>query len=129
REGGTLSTSAAVAQASFEGLRVLLAEDNTTNQKIAVRILEKLRCRVGAAANGAEAVAMANDFHYDLILMDVQMPEMDGCQATAIIRASEGPQKHTPIIALTANVLEADREACVKAGMDDFLGKPMRRED
>ena len=128
-EGGTQPTATAVRHAEFPGLRVLLAEDNITNQKIAARMLEQLRCRVGVAANGAEAVEMAHSFPYDLILMDVQMPEMDGFEAAAKIREIEGVGKHTPIIALTANVMESDREACARAGMDDFLGKPLKRDE
>ena len=127
---GTPSASATARQHPvFEGLRVLVAEDNVTNQKIAARMLEKLRCQADVVADGAEAVRMARDFPYDLILMDVQMPEMDGYQASIRIREMEGPENHTPIVALTANVMEADREACTKAGMDDFLAKPVRRDD
>jgi PAS domain S-box-containing protein len=126
-EGDAMPTAAAVEQARFDGLRVLLAEDNSTNQLIGIRMLEKLGCRVGAAANGAEAVAMARDFPYDLILMDMQMPEMDGLEATVKIREMGGGFTRLPIVALTANVLESDREACTRAGMDGFLTKPIRR--
>jgi PAS domain S-box-containing protein len=117
------------AEANFDGLRVLLAEDNSTNQLIGVRMLEKLRCRVGVAANGTEAVAMVRDFPYDLILMDMQMPEMDGLEATREIRAMGGDRLGLPIVALTANAMESDREACLRAGMDAFLSKPLKRVD
>jgi two-component system sensor histidine kinase/response regulator len=109
--------------------RVLLAEDNVVNQKVAVRILERLHAQVEVAANGVEALAAANRVAFDLILMDCQMPEMDGFQATAAIRASQGPSRKTPIIALTANAMQGDRERCVDAGMDDYLPKPVRSDE
>ena len=124
-----MPTAAAAEQARFDGLRVLLAEDNSTNQLIGIRMLEKLGCRVGVAANGAEAVTMARDFPYDIILMDMQMPEMDGLEATVKIRELGGEFTHLPIVALTANVMESDREACTRAGMDGYLSKPIRRNE
>jgi CheY-like chemotaxis protein len=128
-EGGAIPTAAAVEQATFGGLRVLIAEDNSTNQRIIVRMLTKLDCRVGIAANGLEAVTMAKDFPFDVILMDMQMPEMDGLEASARIRELGGPHAGLPIIALTANAMESDREACMRAGMDDFLAKPVKRDE
>jgi len=113
-------------------LRVLLAEDNVVNQKVAARMLEKLGIRVDVANNGLEAVRMCLQFHYDLILMDCQMPEMDGYAATREIRrlqALSASPRGVPIIALTANTLEGDRERCLEAGMSDFLGKPIRQQD
>ena len=113
-------------------LRVLLAEDNVVNQKVAARMLEKLGIRVDVANNGLEAVRMCLQFRYDLILMDCQMPEMDGYAATREIRrlqALSASPRGVPIIALTANTLEGDRERCLDAGMSDFLGKPIRQQD
>jgi PAS domain S-box-containing protein len=114
------------------GLRVLLAEDNVVNQKVAARMLEKLGARVDVANNGLEAVRMCLQFRYDLILMDCQMPEMDGYAATREIRrlqALSSTPAGIPIIALTANTLEGDRERCLDAGMSDFLGKPIRQQE
>ena len=105
--------------------RVLVAEDNSTNQILARALLEKLGCHVHFAANGIEAVSMAESFSYDLILMDCQMPEMDGYEATAIIRAKQSPEKNPPIVAFTADVLESDRVRCIQAGMDGHLSKPV----
>jgi CheY-like chemotaxis protein len=105
--------------------RVLLAEDNVVNQKVATRMLEKLGCRIDVVANGLEAVEAVKRVPYDLILMDCQMPELDGFGAAARIREHERPGRRTPIVALTASVLESDRKRCLAAGMDDFLAKPV----
>lgn len=107
--------------------RVLLAEDNIVNQKVATRLLEKLGCRVDVAANGREALAMWQALPYDVVFMDCQMPEMDGYEATRAMRRDE-PGRHTPVIALTANAMTEDREACLRAGMDDHISKPIRAQ-
>jgi len=108
--------------------RVLLAEDNIVNRKLACRLLEKLGCRVDVAANGREALAMWQAVPYDLVFMDCQMPEMDGYEATRVIRREESG-RHTPVIALTANSMPGDREECLRAGMDAHLSKPIRPEE
>jgi CheY-like chemotaxis protein len=108
--------------------RVLLAEDNAVNARIVVKMLERLGCRVDIAVNGRDAVAMWRNGNYSLILMDCQMPELDGLAATAQIRELEGTEAHVPIVALTANAMSADRELCIAAGMDDYITKPIARE-
>jgi PAS domain S-box-containing protein len=111
------------------GRRVLVAEDNPVNQKLAVRILEKFGCRVDVARNGREAVAMAERFPYDLIFMDCRMPEMDGFEASREIRSRGSVGARVPITALTAHAVAGAREECLEAGMDDFLTKPVRPAD
>jgi CheY-like chemotaxis protein len=109
---------------------ILVVEDNAVNQKVAVRLLEKLGCRVDVAANGREALAMLSQLAYHVVLMDCQMPEMDGFAATAAIRQLElSTGRHVPIIAMTANAMQGDRERCLAAGMDGYLSKPMRADD
>ncbi len=109
----------------FEGLRVLLAEDNLVNQKVATGLLRQMGCQVEIANNGLEAVTMARDNEYGLVLMDCRMPEMDGLEATRQIR--EFAQK-LRVVALTANAMPEDREACFEAGMNGFLAKPINRD-
>jgi two-component system sensor histidine kinase/response regulator len=108
-------------------LRILVAEDNSVNQMLAVRLLEKRGHRVYVAGNGLEAVAALDKENYDLVLMDVQMPEMDGLEATIAIRQKEKASgRRQPIIALTAHAMKGDSERCLAAGMDGYLSKPIR---
>ena len=111
--------------------RVLLVEDNPINQDVAVAMLEGLGCTVETAGDGGEAVRRLGAASYDLVLMDCHMPEMDGLEATRRIRSEEAStgRSPTPIVALTANAMEGDREACLAAGMDDYLSKPFGSED
>jgi two-component system, sensor histidine kinase and response regulator len=107
--------------------RVLVAEDNVVNQKVAVRMLEKLGCRVDVATNGLEAVEATGRIAYHCVFMDCQMPEMDGYDATRAIRQREAlTGVHIPIIAMTANAMESDRELCLRVGMDDYAAKPVQ---
>jgi PAS domain S-box-containing protein len=106
-------------------LDVLLVEDNAVNRKLATRLLEKLGHRVNEAHDGAAAVAMSAGHAYDVILMDMQMPVMDGLDATRAIRSRERDGQHVPIIALTANAMSGDRERCIDAGMDGYVSKPI----
>jgi two-component system sensor histidine kinase/response regulator len=111
-------------------LRILVAEDNAVNQRLATRLLEKRGHRVVVAANGREALAAVDKEKFDLILMDVQMPEMDGFEATAAIRAREKTNGvRLPVIAMTAHAMKGDRERCLEAGMDGYLAKPIRPQE
>ncbi|MEW6279546.1 MAG: response regulator [Candidatus Eremiobacterota bacterium] len=114
---------------NLEGLRVLVAEDNPVNQKVVTRMLERAGCRIHTVGNGKEALHSYSQFSFDVVLMDVQMPEMDGLQATEAIRRVEVERGfRTPIIALTANAMEGDRERILAAGLDDYLPKPIRSD-
>lgn len=110
-------------------LNVLVVEDNVINQKVVVRMLERLGIMPVVAVNGLEAVRAAAAQPFHLILMDVQMPEMDGLEATRVIRGPGGQQERSVIIALTANAMLGDRERCLDAGMDDYLAKPIKQQD
>ncbi len=114
---------------SRRGLRILLAEDNIINQKVAVHILEKYGHKVFVANNGQEVLQALKKEHFDLILMDVQMPKMDGFETTASIREKEKKTGfHMPIIAMTAHAMKGDRERCLDSGMDDYIAKPLKAE-
>jgi len=107
--------------------RLLLAEDNPTNRKVALAMLSGAGYDVDTVPDGAAAVAALTARNYDAILMDCQMPELDGYEATAAIRAQEGKLRHTPIIAMTAGARREDKERCLAAGMDAYLAKPVSR--
>jgi len=115
----------------FSGVpvRVLVAEDNAVNQKVAVRMLERVGLRPDLAADGREAVEMCAMLPYDLIFMDCQMPEMDGYTAAAAIRKQQRSDRQVAIIAMTAEAMEGSRERCIEAGMDDYIAKPVRLDD
>lgn len=112
-------------------LRILVAEDNPVNQRLATRLLEKRGHRVALVGNGREALASLERETFDLVLMDVQMPEMDGIEATQALREREGQNggAHCPVIALTAHAMKGDREKCIEAGMDGYLSKPIRPQE
>ena len=109
-------------------LRVLVAEDNLVNQKVAVRFLSRLGYQAAVANNGREALQALDESKYDLVLMDMQMPEMDGLTATREIRLRYPSARQPRIFALTANAVTGDRERCLAAGMDDYLSKPVKIE-
>jgi len=108
------------------GGRVLIVEDNAANLKVAMRMVERLGYRADKAGNGVEAVRVLDRMNYDAVLMDCQMPEMDGYEATRQIRRHEKEGRHTPIIAMTASAMAGDRERCLAAGMDDYISKPIK---
>ncbi|GBD97818.1 MAG TPA: response regulator [Nitrospirae bacterium] len=116
---------------STKKIHILLAEDNVLNQKVTVRILEKQGHSVEVAANGKEALYILGKKHFDLVLMDIQMPDMDGIVATRIIRKSKdaGIDPGIPIIALTAHAFQRDKEECLKAGMNGYITKPFKKQE
>jgi PAS domain S-box-containing protein len=121
------ATPALVSATPAPALRILLAEDSLVNQKLALALLTRMGHTVRIANNGREAVELSRAEPFDVVFMDVQMPEMDGFEAAAAIRASEqGTQRHLPIVALTAHAMKGDREQCLAAGMDEYLSKPVR---
>lgn len=125
------ATQTTLAEPSKEKIHILLVEDNIINQKVAQMMIDKLGHKADVAANGLEAVRALGLIHYDLVLMDCQMPEMDGFEATTVIRNPESNVlNHTvPIIAMTANAMKGDREQCIEAGMDDYLSKPVKKDE
>jgi CheY-like chemotaxis protein len=106
-------------------LRILLAEDNVVNQKLALRLLQQMGYRADVASNGIEVIESIERQTYDVVLMDVQMPEMDGLEASRRI-VQRWPDDRPRIVAMTANAMQGDREACLAAGMDDYVTKPIR---
>jgi PAS domain S-box-containing protein len=122
---GHLVTRHLLSEQKRQGMRILLAEDNPINQKLAVVLLQKAGYSVDVVENGLLAVEKVKEGDYNAVLMDVQMPEMDGLEATMLIRQQTGAGEHIPIIAMTAHALKGDRERCLGAGMDDYLSKPL----
>ncbi|VVB71029.1 Methanogenesis regulatory histidine kinase FilI [uncultured archaeon] len=118
-----------VNRAKTHDLRILLTEDNLINQKVAIQMLKRLGYKADIAFNGLEVLSALRREHYDVVLMDIQMPEMDGLEATRRIRAMKMPANQPCIIAMTAYALEGDREECLKAGMDDYISKPIKIEE
>jgi two-component system sensor histidine kinase/response regulator len=133
RSEGDESESATVSKGALSAenglLRVLVVDDNPVNRKVAVRILEKLGVQCEAARNGREALAMMETSPFSAVLMDFHMPEMDGLDTTKELRRREGKGRRTPVIAMTASVMEEDRQKCMAAGMDDFMAKPIQMEE
>lgn len=119
--------ASAIPKHDLPPMAILVVEDHPVNQKLAMNLLEKWGLRPTLAENGREALDLLTSHHYDVVLMDMQMPEMDGLEATRRFRSLESESvKRTPIIAMTANAMEGDRETCLSAGMDDYLAKPIR---
>jgi two-component system, sensor histidine kinase and response regulator len=126
--GSSLITRHQVAEVHAHA-RLLVVDDNPVNQKVAVKMLEKLGLRVDVANNGKEALAALTRHHYNLVFMDCQMPELDGFETTRLIRTHEQPGTHLPVVAMTANAMQGDREHCLASGMDDFVSKPVTNQD
>ena len=124
-----LVTRHLLSEKNRQGLRILLAEDNPIGQKLAVIVLQKAGYSVDVAETGVQALEHMRKGHYSAVLMDVQMPEMDGYEATRSIRAWEGDRRPTPIIAMTASAMMGDRERCLEAGMNDYVSKPLKPDD
>lgn len=124
-----LVTRHTVAEQKYRRARILVVEDNPMNQKLAVTVLQKAGYGVDAVENGLKAIEALKRSCYDLIFMDIQMPEMDGFEATKTIRAMEGDNQYTPIIAMTAYAMKGDREICLQEGMDDYISKPVNAQE
>jgi CheY-like chemotaxis protein len=130
-EARSIITRHIVSENANSGVRILLAEDNAINQKVAQHMLKNLGYRLDVVANGWEAVRALEMIDYDLVLMDCMMPDMDGFEATAMIRDADSNVKNhdVPVIAMTANAMKGDREKCIEAGMDDYLAKPVNKHE
>ncbi len=113
----------------FPGKKILIADDYAINSELLKEMLELMECLVDIAEDGQKALEAHNQNAYDLIFMDIQMPKLDGYDATKQIRISENGSKRTPIVAITANALSGDREKCIDAGMDDYVSKPIKGEN
>ena len=124
-----VSAPAVIPKVPGAPLRILLVEDNIANQKLANYILRERGHVVEIAGDGKEAIRLAGQFRYDVILMDVQMPEMNGLDAAAAIRNRENGGRRVPIVAMTAHAMQSDRDRCVAVGMDGYLCKPVKREE
>ncbi len=122
----TMVTQYTLKESEKQNLRILLAEDNKINRKVAVNLLKKFGYHAEIATNGKEAVDLHSTRPYDLIFMDIQMPEMDGLEATKTIRSLKDGFKNVPIVAMTANAMKGDREKCLSAGMNDYISKPVK---
>jgi CheY-like chemotaxis protein/HPt (histidine-containing phosphotransfer) domain-containing protein len=129
RQPSGIITRHSLGERATQSVRILLVEDNPVNQKVALRILERAGHRADAVGNGVEALVALEKVPYDIVLMDIQMPEMDGFEATRFLRAREGGGRHMPVIAMTAHALKGDRENCIKAGMDDYVAKPIQPKE
>jgi len=128
RQGEEQKAEATQAEGALQG-HILLVEDNKVNQMVAAKMLDAMGLTVDLAENGEKALAALAEKHYDLVLMDCQMPVLDGYQATRAFRAREPKgERPLPIIAMTANAMQGDREKCLEAGMDDYLAKPVKKE-
>lgn len=112
----------------FPGLKVLIVEDYFINQEVTKDMLELMDCDVEVIDNGKDALSLMTKNPYDLVLMDLQIPEIDGYDVTRLLRKHENGEKHTLIVALTASALSGDRQKCLEAGMDDYLSKPLEIE-
>lgn len=110
------------------GLHILVAEDNAVNQRVVEKLLKRLGCTCQVVNNGRQVVTLLKEGHYDLVLMDIMMPELDGMEATRQIRALNNASAHIPIVAFTANGMRTDQDACLAAGMNDFISKPVTIE-
>ena len=130
-KGEELITRHTIREAHRHSARILLAEDNPVNQAVALAMLQKLGYRADVVANGQEVIEALSRINHDLVLMDCQMPELDGFEATVLIRNSSTPVLNhgVPVIAMTANAMAGDRERCIRAGMDDYLSKPVKQKE